>query len=561
MSHHHYQTWSMEPNFADDPRHGVQDSRVSGSGQDGRPFETWPGRSSRTMQFSFQTFDAAELVTLREFFDFHGGRAKAFYMPSWLRDFDLATDAEPGDMTLTIAGHWHSTNVTSNRPDSIGRRLMTIAEDGTREFHWIRTITPSGANDILTLEDPVASAKAAGKTAVCICYLARLTNDTIELEHQSPTHASFQLSMRDVKHRRSARDVQDIEDGPRVDRLEIAWKTISDDIDPIRDNFRTITVEGPAAYETTQTTRYVTNWTFALDPVTNEMTMDGPGSPIPTDHYGCPTAARQIAATFDAAAHEVIAWEIDGRTTVAWKDGTAKTREFSGITPVLFNTFSMTTIADHADSTVVIFYLKPGDTTIYCRTADDDFMTERRWFKSPTAPIHLHDVVESSGHMVVRGMDASHRRTYWYSTAWLRFGGTGTGTNGGQMTITYTWPSPMHDLDTRTELGDQVVGYGYGATTTYMDCLYDGANINPGPEIVTIDIAQAYLDGAFAREAVVKCAADWYPPANGSGPATMTVAFNGVTASKTLDPGTGITPATTHMSTIRIYPDGTFTMT
>jgi uncharacterized delta-60 repeat protein len=100
--------------------------------------------------------------------------------------------------------------------------------------------------------------------------------------------------------------------------------------------------------------------------------------------------------------------------------------------------------------------------------------------------------------------------------------------------IIYSWPAGQNDLDSVTSFAGRSVGYGHGLNKLYMTLSED--NKDNGPEIVTIDLQQAFLDGAIGASVEVVCFADWYPDKDGSGPATLTWIYDGKTNSQTIYP-------------------------
>lgn len=119
----------------------------------------------------------------------------------------------------------------------------------------------------------------------------------------------------------------------------------------------------------------------------------------------------------------------------------------------------------------------------------------------------------------------------------------------GELVIVYDW-SGQPDLDTGTTFLGETVGYGHGGSSPYMN--WTGDDTSDGNETVTIDLAQAYIDGEITTEAIVNCAADWYPPAGGSGPANLTVIYNGQSDLYVINPPNLLTPAVTPARTVTI---------
>jgi hypothetical protein len=125
----------------------------------------------------------------------------------------------------------------------------------------------------------------------------------------------------------------------------------------------------------------------------------------------------------------------------------------------------------------------------------------------------------------------------------------------GTLSLEFSWPGTETDLDIGVTFLGLTVGFGYLSSTDYMTWSTD--NTSTGPETVEIDLAAAWDAGAIDTVAEITALADWYPPAGGSGPATLTVTYDGGTpVVKTLHPSQ-ITPATTQALAIRILQDGT----
>lgn len=125
----------------------------------------------------------------------------------------------------------------------------------------------------------------------------------------------------------------------------------------------------------------------------------------------------------------------------------------------------------------------------------------------------------------------------------------------GILTITYAWPATP-DLDNTTTFLGETVGYPGPYSGTYMTHSGDDTSA-AGSEVVTIDLGAAWIAGDIETVADVLCAADWYPPSGGSGPATLDISYSlGGSLSLTINPGVSATPATTFVRAIRVLADG-----
>ncbi len=419
MSHRYYEVFTLPPDMTNPPTIGAADDRDVTNAPEGRNFIAWTDRTDRLFFFSFQTFSASEWRIIREFFDRHGGRAKGFYLPSWNADFELVADALTGEASIVVSGHFHTNEVTDNRPDSIGRRLMIIDQTGATSTHWVKTFIADGPNDVLFLDAPLSSSFEAGRCLVCICYLARLIDDTIESTHLSINHVAAQLNFREITHRRRL-DQTETAEGVAIGSMKPAADIVATDEDPTLDELRTCSAIGPIARNAPQAGNYGSEWIATLDPLTNLVTTDGPSDPAVCELYNAPGPAEKIALTHDAVSREVLAWNLDGNVWIAWTAGDGIHRiNFEAYSPVAFNTFAIDSTVTSGEATVAVFYLKKGDSTIFCRIGSESYATEHRYCISPLAPMFLHAVRRVSGRLEIIGMDVSHRLARWRSQTYL----------------------------------------------------------------------------------------------------------------------------------------------
>lgn len=124
----------------------------------------------------------------------------------------------------------------------------------------------------------------------------------------------------------------------------------------------------------------------------------------------------------------------------------------------------------------------------------------------------------------------------------------------GVLTLTFNW-SGTPDLDIGVSFLGDTVGFGYGSSSDYLS--WGGDNTTAGgPEVVTVDLAAAWDAGEIDAFADVTALADWYPPAGGSGPASLTVAYSlGGSTTYTLHPQSA-TPAITPALALRVTAAG-----
>lgn len=415
-----YEVLTVQPDFSEVPQIGIEDDRDLVQSPGGRAFAAWADRTDRVARFAFQTHTAEEWRILREFFDRLGGRAVAFYLPSWQHDFELAEDAPAGGSQLRLAGHWYVDNVTENRPDTLGRVIFTLNHLGQFSAHLVTSFGEDGADDVVGLYEPITYPLEAGRTMVGFCYLARLTDDTVDSEHLSVDHARMVVGFRNITHTRRVTQTESAE-GPLVGTMNANEDIVATDADPLFFETRATTATGPLIYGVQQTDNFDATWNAAVSGNAIELTSPL-GDQFLTALYNGTSIPKHIALAFDAASREVIAWDLEnGSSRVGWRDpeGAATRRTFTGISPVLYNTFAIDSTVAAGDATVAVFYLKPQDATIYCRLLAEDFATEHRYCVSPLAPLRLFRARRNEGRLELVGIDTGHRRARWRSFPYL----------------------------------------------------------------------------------------------------------------------------------------------
>lgn len=91
------------------------------------------------------------------------------------------------------------------------------------------------------------------------------------------------------------------------------------------------------------------------------------------------------------------------------------------------------------------------------------------------------------------------------------------------LVFTYTWPTSQKDLDSGTLFLSGSVGYS-APGSPYMTFSGDDTS-GGGVEVATIDLYSAFRDGQWSGSVLAYARAGWYIPAEGSGPATVTVSL------------------------------------
>lgn len=133
---------------------------------------------------------------------------------------------------------------------------------------------------------------------------------------------------------------------------------------------------------------------------------------------------------------------------------------------------------------------------------------------------------------------------------------------GKMMVVTYDWTmNSSRDLDTHTAGFGESAGWSCSPSGIYLNWVTGDCTAANCKEIVQIDINKAKTDGLWTSSFVIQCYAGWYEPAEGSGAFTLRVDYCGqAQKTKVATPGSQSSCASTFITTITGYDDGTFTL-
>lgn len=127
--------------------------------------------------------------------------------------------------------------------------------------------------------------------------------------------------------------------------------------------------------------------------------------------------------------------------------------------------------------------------------------------------------------------------------------------------VSYTWPVTQRDLDSSTLFVGSSVGYANPGPSTYLSFSGDDTS-NGGEETVYVDLYQSFVDGKWGGSVDVDMNAGWYIPAQGSGPALLTVGFYNTEtgeynhlSSRTISPGAQSGAASTFVGSAHVIID------
>lgn len=135
-----------------------------------------------------------------------------------------------------------------------------------------------------------------------------------------------------------------------------------------------------------------------------------------------------------------------------------------------------------------------------------------------------------------------------------------------ELAVKYGWEGTgMADLDTKTNFLGESVGWECGDSGTYVQWLLGGSGAQDDTTVDGFERVNVRVDAArsamlWTSSVNIELFAGWYSPSLGTGPALVTVVYNGVTRTKTITPGTQSTCAATAVGTVTVYANGTFTL-
>jgi hypothetical protein len=421
MSRRAYTVFTTAPDMTQPPVIGLagEGGRKDTSIGQADLFGAWRGTTLLAFGFSYRAGTKAVAIQLRNFLNGFKGRGGAFLLPSWLRDFRLAAAGTTGDTTLTIqeAG---LADLDTDRPDTEGRVIFVLTPAGSLQILGILSaVDGGGGTEVLTLDEPLAADLDIDRTMVGFVYLVRLAEDEVDLRYDVPGQCSLDLRFISLRSRRMVDSSDDVASS-NIGNLKGNQTLLATDDDPYLSIFVAPECFGPEVHSTPQGNNFFQDWQATFDG-SNNVELDNPssplGSPIVSPLYDSGFESNHLSLAFDSTSLEVLAWALDSETfRLAWFVGGVETRlTLPGISPVLFQTYTIDGTVTSGDAELVCFYIKEGFSNIFARLFRDDFAIEYVWTRSTTGPLYLQRVVKDSTRMEVQGMDTGHRRCRWQS--------------------------------------------------------------------------------------------------------------------------------------------------
>jgi CARDB len=127
--------------------------------------------------------------------------------------------------------------------------------------------------------------------------------------------------------------------------------------------------------------------------------------------------------------------------------------------------------------------------------------------------------------------------------------------------VNYNWPQSQKDLDSNTNFLGVPVGW-HLSSSPYINWSGDDTSAG-GTEVSVVDLYAAWQNSQWSNSTTVSVGADWYTPAEGSGPAFITIALKNKTTGKlthsssfVVDPGQESSGAQTVLETVAVTLTG-----
>jgi hypothetical protein len=420
MSWRAYQTLSIQPDFTNEPFLGLVESRAMVEIGQAPAWATWRADTPLAFAFDWMLMSPAETRSFRDFTNHLGGRSTPFFLPSWSPDYVLAEPTTVGGVTIRVKAAGFS-DLTDERPDTDGRQLFLVSTAGEFQPCSVIGAVLDGDDEILTVDFPISYNFDPARTMVGKLYLVRLADDRVEFEFIRPGQGK--ASLRAVTARQTRRvNMQEALGSEAVFSLKAFSDVIAADLNPLLATFTAPTTVGPETYGVPQGDNFFREWSaFAtVGGVTLQSSKPG-ASPIPSVLYDSSFQTRHLAFAFDASGNESIAWETEaGQIRLAYKAGGSNHwLNFTGISPVMFQTWTIDGTITAGNADLVIFYIREGYSGIFARFYRESFATEHLVARSPTAPIYLQLARRFEGRIEVVGMDAGHRLARWRTLGYL----------------------------------------------------------------------------------------------------------------------------------------------
>jgi hypothetical protein len=135
----------------------------------------------RTVAMEFLFGTAAQAAEFRRFFGARHSRRTGFWLPIWLNEYRVVSDAIQGATSITVG------------PSELGSTIgsfssfqhLALATWGKLECYEIDSVTPDGDNEVITLTSGLSTALVADQTTCGGLLWARLGDDRLVFRHKN----------------------------------------------------------------------------------------------------------------------------------------------------------------------------------------------------------------------------------------------------------------------------------------------------------------------------------------------------------------------------------------
>lgn len=157
-------------------------------------------RAETLLEADFRGLSADEAGEVEQFFDRMKGRCKAFYAPTWEKDFTLAAAAGSGTSTFLDEGSALAADFGSVDYSEEDMGIAVCLTDGSHIYRRITDIAPSGGNSQVTVDAAWGTALSTANVArISWMPVRRFASDEMTTGWNSPRSADLRLAFQSVK--------------------------------------------------------------------------------------------------------------------------------------------------------------------------------------------------------------------------------------------------------------------------------------------------------------------------------------------------------------------------
>jgi hypothetical protein len=157
-------------------------------------------RAARDLEADFNALSVSEATAVEQFFDRMKGRRGSFYLPTWERDFVLASSATSGSSNFLAEGTDLATDFGSTDYASISEGVAVCLTDGTVIYRKITDVSASSDNSLVTVDSAWGTALSTANVArISRMNLSRFASDDMVMSWRTPLTAGARLTFHQVR--------------------------------------------------------------------------------------------------------------------------------------------------------------------------------------------------------------------------------------------------------------------------------------------------------------------------------------------------------------------------